>query len=288
MSEDKRVVLVTGASSGIGKATAEMLARQGYMVYGAARRLGAMEGLQAFGGVALQVDVTDEEGLREAVDRIISERGHIDVLINNAGFGLYGSVEDTPLADARYQMEVNIFGLARLTQLVIPHMRKRRCGTIVNISSMGGRMYTPLGAWYHATKHALEGFSDCLRLEVAPFGIKVIVVQPGAIKTGFGDVMLDPMLRRSSAGPYSPLASSIAQAYRQLEEAGAGSPPELIARTITRALQSSSPRTRYVSGKFARPMMAIRRWLGDRFFDRMIMSRMSTTTTGTQAEVPSQ
>ena len=181
---------ITGASSGLGKEIALRLLEEGYTVYGAARRVEQMQDLAERGASVLQLDITQEDTLGAAISRVIVESGGIDVLVNNAGFGLYGAVEDTSLADARYQFEVNLFGLARLTQLVLPHMRDRGSGRILNMSSMGGKIYTPLGAWYHASKHALEGWSDCLRLEVAPFGIDVVVIEPGVIRTAFGDTML--------------------------------------------------------------------------------------------------
>ena len=181
-----RVVLVTGASSGIGEATATQMAAAGFTVYGAARRVDRIAQLP--GVIPIAMDVTDEDQVSAAVQRIIDEQGSLDILVNNAGYAQYGPVEDISIDAARRQFDVNIFGLARLTQLVIPHMRAQGKGTIVNISSMGGRIYTPMGAWYHATKHALEGWSDCLRVELAPQGIEVIIVEPGGIASEFNEV----------------------------------------------------------------------------------------------------
>jgi short-subunit dehydrogenase len=233
-----------------------------------------MAGLEALGATVLELDVTEEEQAVAAVERITTERGAVDVLVNNAGFGMYGAMEDTSLDDARYQFEVNLFGLARLTQLVLPGMRARGGGTIVNISSMGGKMYTPLGSWYHATKHALEGWSDCLRLELAPFGIDVVIVEPGIIETEFGDVLMGPMLERSGKGPYAEMAHKVAEATRDSYETGGGSPPTVIADVISKALRARRPKTRYVAGKLARPLIAVRKWLGDRIFDRAVMSQV--------------
>ena len=179
-----QIILITGASSGMGKETALRLIAEGHIVYGAARRVEKMLDLVEAGGHVLLMDVTDQAQVQAGIDRIIAEQGRIDVLVNNAGYGSYGSVEETPIDDARRQFDVNLFGLARLTQLVIPHMRERQSGKIINISSVGGKIYTPLGAWYHATKHALEGWSDCLRLELKPFGIDVVIVEPGLIEFG--------------------------------------------------------------------------------------------------------
>ena len=154
------IALVTGASSGIGEATARRLADDGFVVYGAARRIDRLEPLAAYGIVPLAMDVTDEASMTAGIDRILSERGRIDVLVNNAGYGSYGALEDVPLEEARRQFEVNVFGAARLMQLVLPHLRAQRSGTIINVTSMGGKIYTPLGGWYHATKFALEALSD--------------------------------------------------------------------------------------------------------------------------------
>ena len=262
-------VLVTGASAGIGKATVEKLLGEGYHVYAAARRVEQMRDLEAQGAVVLGMDVTREEDLVAAADRIAAERGGVDVLVNNAGYGLFGPVEDIPLDDARYQFEVNLFGLARLTQLVLPHMREQGAGRIVNVSSVAGKMYTPLGAWYHATKHALEGWSDCLRWELKSFGIDVIVIQPGLIRTEFGGVAFGPMAGRSSGG--SPYAEVVGRMTRRMDRSNAhGSPPSVIANTIARALRARRPKTRYAAGRYARLALLTRSLVSDRMFDRFV------------------
>lgn len=268
-----KIVLVTGASSGIGKATAETLIGRGYTVYAAARRVESMADLAARGGIPIALDVTNDEQVVAAVKQIGNDHGGVDLLINNAGFGLYSAVEDTPIDEARYQFEVNLFGMARLTQLVLPRMRAQRAGTIVNISSMGGKMYTPLGAWYHATKHAVEGWSDCLRYEVARFGINVIIVEPGIIRTSFEDAMITPMLHRSGQGVYGKLANSVATNTRTTYSARSASPPSLIAEVIAGALAAKRPKTRYVAGHLARTLILARTLLGDRLFDRLLASQ---------------
>ena len=271
----KKVILITGASSGIGKETALRLIGEGHVVYGAARRVEQMQDLANAGGHALKLDVTDESQIVAGVKQVIDEQEKIDVLINNAGYGLYGAVEDISIAEARRQFEVNIFGLARITKEVLPHMRRQNSGKIINISSMGGKMYTPLGAWYHATKHALEGWSDCLRIELKPFNIDVVIIEPGAIATEFGEVMYAPMLKNSGEGPYSQLAKTMAKTTKEsYEKKGAASPPSVIANVISRAIRSKSPKTRYVAGKMAKPLMWIRKYMGDRFFDKALMSQL--------------
>lgn len=263
-------VLVTGASSGMGKATAMKLLRDGYTVYAVARRVEQMRDLEELGATVVAVDVTKDDELVKLVGSI---GGGVDVLVNNAGFGLYGAVEDTTIDDARYQFEVNLFAMARLTQLVLPGMRARRTGRIVNLSSMGGKVYTPLGAWYHASKHAVEGWSDCLRLELKPFGIDVVVIEPGIVATEFGSVLAGPVLERSGQGAYAELAGKVAAATTQNYSSG-GTPVAKLADVIVKAIGASRPRTRYVAGQYARPLLFVRKWFGDRVYDRLLMSQL--------------
>ncbi|NRB73744.1 MAG: oxidoreductase [Verrucomicrobiales bacterium] len=266
----KHTILITGASSGIGFDAARTLAQRGHTVYAAARRVEKMEALKADGVIPIQLDVTKEEDIQNALETIHESHQGVDVLINNAGYGLYGAMEDTPLEDARYQFDVNLFGLARLTQLVLPYMRKENFGRIINTSSVGGKIYTPLGSWYHATKHALEGWSDCLRLEVAPFGIDVVIIEPGAIVTEFGEVMGGPMLERSGEGPYASMAHKMAKTLEREMDNGGGSPPGVITDLMVKATESSNPKTRYADGKWAKQLLFMRRWLSDRAFDGII------------------
>ncbi len=269
MTNIQKVVLITGASSGIGKATAEKLLEEGYIVYGSARKTEELESIK--GIRALKLDMTDYASLEKAVEKVIHEQNRIDVLFNNAGYGQYGSVEETPIEDAKYQFDVNLFGLARLTQLVLPHMRKQKSGTIINTSSMGGKIYTPLGAWYHATKHALEGWSDCLRLEVKSFGIDVVIIEPGGIQTSWGSIAIKKMMSISGSGPYKKLMKASAERMKSTYEGqGSLSPPSVIADVVSKAVASPRPKTRYVAGKYAKQLMFIRKYLGDRIFDRVI------------------
>ena len=262
-----QTVLITGASAGIGKATAKRLLEEGYTVYATARRVERMRDLEDHGAVALKMDVTKEEDLVACVERINEEQGGVDSLINNAGFGLYGPMEDIPLDDARYQFEVNLFGLARLTQLVLPYMREQRAGKIVNISSIGGKVYAPLGSWYMATKHALEGWSDCLRFELKSFGVDVIIIEPGLIRTEFGSVAFEPMRERSANSPYSDIVNRLTEG---MESYDGGSPPTVIADTVLKALRAKRPKTRYAAGQYAKPVLLLRKLVSDRMFDRVV------------------
>ena len=268
----QQIILITGASSGIGKASAEQLISEGHIVYAAARRVEKMQDLVQAGGHAIKMDITAEEDVRAAVDTIINEQGRIDVLVNNAGYAIYGPVEEVTIEDARRQFDVNIFGLARLTQLVVPHMRAQGSGKIINMSSMGGKIYTPFGAWYHATKHALEGWSDCLRLELKPFGIDVVIVEPGGIRTEFGDVMLEPMRERSQSGPYHERVSKLVKATKETYEGSRLSPPSVISDVVSKAIAAKRPKTRYRAGYMAKPGVFMRTYLGDRAWDKMITS----------------
>lgn len=265
------VILITGASSGIGKATALKLLAKGHTVYGAARRTDRMTELEEFGGTALRMDVCNEGEMQLVVEQVIKEQGRIDVLVNNAGYAIYGAMEDTSLADARTQFEVNLFGLARLTQLVLPHMRRQGSGKIINMSSMGGKMYTPLGSWYHATKHALEGWSDCLRLELRPFSIDVVIIEPGIIKTEFDEVMLEPMIERSGSGAYANLAHRMKKGALEMYNKR-GSKPEVIADLVSKAVMANRPKTRYRGGSLSRISVFVRTYFGDRVWDWMIMN----------------
>ena len=204
----QKVILLTGASSGIGRETALRLARQGHIVYGAARRLQLLEPLRAQGVRPLQLDVTDADSCRAAVQTVVQAEGHIDVLINNAGYGHFGAVEDVPLDEARRQLDVNLFGLARLTQLVLPHMRRQHYGRIINTSSIGGHFTSYLGAWYHVSKYAVEAFSDALRMELRPHGIDVVLIEPSSIRTPWGDIAAQHLEEVALPLPSSSVSSS--------------------------------------------------------------------------------
>ncbi len=262
-----KTVLITGASSGIGEETVKALLAVGYTVYAGARRVDRMSGLSQAGAHLLTLDVTDDASMTTAVQTILHEAGRIDVLINNAGYGSYGALEDVPPEEARRQFDVNIFGLARLTQLVLPTMRARRSGRIVNVSSIGGKFGEAFGSWYHATKFAVEGLSDSLRMELHPFGIDVVVIQPGATHTEWDGIARKSLLKYSSEGPYREGANSHAKLMEIGHKGSIPKPPSVVARTIVQAVQAKKPKTRYVTGGMAGPMLFMRRVLSDRAFD---------------------
>ncbi len=265
-----RVALVTGASSGIGEAAARRLQEAGFTTYGVARRVDRMAGIAAAGVHTFAMDVTDDDSMVSGVQRVVDEQGRIDVLVNNAGYGSYGAVEDVPIEEARRQFEVNIFGLARLVQLVVPHMREQRSGRIINISSVGGKFYEPLGAWYHATKFALEGLSDSLRLELAPFGIQVVIVEPGPIVTEWNTIARDSLLETSRGGAYEERSQRVYKTMERGDTGWAGTDPDVVARKIVKAATARRPAIRYPVGKGAGSLVLARRLLPDRAFDAMI------------------
>jgi short-subunit dehydrogenase len=270
---EKKVVLITGASSGIGKETANLLVKGGYIVYGAARRIDKMNDLKELGVKLLEMDVTNDESMIKGIQKIIETEKRIDVLVNNAGYGSFGALEDVPISEAKYQFEVNIFGLARLTQLVLPHMRKQQSGKIVNISSMGGKFGEPHGAWYHATKFAVEGLSDSLRMELKQFNIDVVIIEPGAIKSEWGGIAKENLLKVSGNTAYKNLATKhaalIDETYKRV-----GSEPIVIAQTIAKAINSNNPKTRYAVGGGAKLLLFMRRILSDKLFDKIFLSQL--------------
>lgn len=268
----KKVAIITGASSGMGKSAAFELHQKGYKVYGMARRTEKMNDLKENGMEVVPLDLTKDETIVDAVNTVLEKEGRIDVLINNAGYGSYGSVEEVPIEEAKRQFEVNIFGLARITQLVLPTMRKQKSGRIVNISSMGGKMYTPFGAWYHATKYALEGWSDCLRIEVKQFGIDVAIVEPGGIQTEWGDIAMENLDKVSGSGPYAAMVKKVIGSSDKTKDKL--TPVNVLGKEIAKAASEKNPKTRYLKGYLAKPLVRIRKWLGDRTFDKMLMSQV--------------
>jgi NAD(P)-dependent dehydrogenase (short-subunit alcohol dehydrogenase family) len=269
-----RVALVTGGSSGIGQATALELAGLGFTVYAGARRLDRMEGLSAQGVRSLSLDLTDDSSVVDAVARIEREAGRLDVLVNNAGYGSFGAVEDLPLAEGRRQFDVNVFGAMRLIQLVLPLMRRQGAGRIVNVTSVGGKIYSPFGAWYHGTKFALEGMSDALRIELKKFGIDVVVIEPGAVRTEWGTIAADQLIEVSGRGAYAADARKFAETTLAGTAGDSASDPAVVAKAIATAVTARRPKTRYAVGYMAKPILTLRRLLPDKSFDRL-MARSS-------------
>jgi NAD(P)-dependent dehydrogenase (short-subunit alcohol dehydrogenase family) len=264
-----KAALVTGASAGIGEATVKRLLADGYTVYAAARRLDRMAPLASAGARLISLDLTQDASIVAAIEKIRSETGRLDVLINNAGYGSYGAVEDVPLDEARRQFEVNVFGAARLCQLALPMMRAQKSGKIVNVTSIGGKFSMPFGAWYHATKFALEALSDSLRQETKPFGIDVIVIEPGAIRTEWGDIARESLVARSGETSYGPYVRRLA---RMFDGAAArrASPPEAVAKIIGNAVAAKRPRIRYAAAGGAPLFLFLAHVLPDRAKDAII------------------
>jgi short-subunit dehydrogenase len=268
----KQVALITGASSGMGKDVAILLLKKGYVVYGAARRIDRMQDIKDLGGKILEMDVSKDGSMVQGVQEIIAAEGRIDVLINNAGFGSYGTVEDVSIADARYQLEVNVFGLARLTQLVLPYMRKNHFGKIVNISSIGGKIVAPLGAWYHVSKFSVEALSDALRMEVKPFGIDVIIIEPGGVKSEWSTIATQGAEKVSGNGVYKNLVKNTVKLLNKFEPKGAE--PSVISNIIYKAITTKNPKTRYHGGYMAGPILFFKKILPDKLFDTITMSQL--------------
>jgi short-subunit dehydrogenase len=269
-----KVAIVTGASSGIGEVTAALLRANGYAVHAGARRVERMKPLADSGVVTRALDVTDDGSMTAFVDGVIADEGRIDVLVNNAGYGSYGALEDVPIEEARRQFEVNVFGLARMTQLVLPTMRAQHHGYVVNVSSMGGKIWEPLGSWYHATKFAVEGLSDSLRLELKPHGVKVVIVEPGSIATEWRDISAEHALGSSGESAYAAQAHALARVYAS----PTGSKPDVVAKAILKAVSTRNPRTRYAIGQGAKPITYARRVMPDQAFDALVGRLYRPTT----------
>lgn len=268
----KKVILVTGASSGMGKEFVKTLLTNGHIVYGGARRLEKMADIQQIGAKILDLDVTSEESMVCGVNTIIKNEGRIDILINSAGFGLQGALEDVPIDDAKYQFEVNVFGLMKLVQIVLPHMRRRRSGTIINISSAAGKVSSPIGGWYHASKHALETLSDSLRMEVKQFGINVVIIEPGSVKSEWGSIAMDNALKMSGQGIYSSMVKAYVDGIKAMDPKA--SDPGVITKLVEKAIKSKRPKARYVGGFMAKPIIFMHGLLPDRIFDAILLSQL--------------
>jgi NAD(P)-dependent dehydrogenase (short-subunit alcohol dehydrogenase family) len=279
MTEPSRVVLITGCSSGIGRATAEHLNTNGWTVYATARRRETLNDLEAAGCKTLALDVTDESSMQAAVQAVEDAEGAVGVLVNNAGYSQSGAVESIPLDAARRQFETNLFGAMRMAQLVLPGMRGRHWGKIVNVSSMGGRLTFPGGGVYHAAKYALEALSDALRFELRGFGIDVILIEPGIIRTGFGDAAVRGIEEATSGpqadgGPYAAFNAAVAKSTKEVYEKGPlarlGGGPETVAEKIQKAISAGRPRARYTVTPSANVLISTRALLPDWLWDAFL------------------
>jgi NAD(P)-dependent dehydrogenase (short-subunit alcohol dehydrogenase family) len=266
-SDGKMIAIITGASSGIGEVTARSLLDAGYTVYAGARRVERMQPIEAAGALVSALDVTSADSIQSFVNTVIEAEGQIDVLINNAGYGSYGAVEDVSAEEARRQFEVNLFGLAAMTNAVLPSMRKQRSGTVVHIGSVGGKLWSVLGGWYQASKYALEGLADCTRNELRPFGIDVVLIEPGGIKSEWRGNVVESIKRTSGDGPYKPIADAAVKFFDGIESMEAE--PKLVADVILKACASNRPKARYVVPANAKVMLLTKALLTDRMFDRI-------------------
>jgi NAD(P)-dependent dehydrogenase (short-subunit alcohol dehydrogenase family) len=277
--EHSRAVLITGCSTGIGRATAEHLAARGWPVYATARRIESIADLEGNGCQVLALDVTDEASMAAAVERVEGDHGAVGVLVNNAGYSQSGTVEEVPMEDVRRQFETNVFGLVRMTQLVLPKMRAQRWGKIVNISSMGANFTFPGGGFYHATKHAVDALTDALRFEVKGFGIDAIIIQPGLIMTNFGDAAVGSMEGATGTGngPYAEFNAKLAAATKGVYEEGPaaklGGPPETVAKAIEKAISARRPKARYLVTPSAHLLVNQKRLMPDRVWDRFLRTQ---------------
>ena len=271
----KKIILITGASSGIGLSAARLLAQKGHKVYGAARRVELIEELRPLGVVPLRLDLTDEGSIRSAIDTILEADGRIDTLINNAGYGSLGPVETVPMEEARRQMEVNLFGLAALVKQVLPHMRGQGSGHIINVSSIAGKMVIPMGAWYNVSKFSVEAFSDALRMETRPFGIRVSIIEPSGIRTPWGDIAASHLEESTRGTAYEKAGSAEARVFRKGYSLKLMSGPEVVAKTICRAATARCPRVRYRTGLGARFILFVHAILPARWWDALARGFMS-------------
>ena len=269
-TKQKQVILLTGASSGIGYDTARMLAEQNHKVYAAARRTELMTPLLDLGVTVIKMDVTDEVSMQEGVNLVLKKEGRIDTLINNAGYGYFGAIENVTMGEARRQLEVNVFGLARLCQLVLPTMRKQGRGRIINTASVAGKAVLYFGGWYNVSKFSVEAFSDALRMEMKPFGIDVVMIEPGGIKTEWGFIAADHLAESSKGTPYEEAALREAEMLREVYSMNLLSKPAVVAKAICRAVNSRRPKVRYRIGMASGTMVFFHRLLPARWWDALM------------------
>jgi NAD(P)-dependent dehydrogenase (short-subunit alcohol dehydrogenase family) len=279
----QNVALVTGSSSGIGFETSLMLARNGFNTYASMRNLEKSKDITQIANKeklplqVVQLDVIDHKSIREAIDKVVEENKRIDVLVNNAGYGLLGALEDLSIEEIKAQFETNFFGAIRITHQVLPVMRKHNSGTIVNISSVGGRMGIPSLSAYHSTKFALEGLSESISYELEPFGIRVVLIEPGFIRT---NIMNSSMIAKKAQNPSSPYFSLTQQLERSfksaMENTSESSPPEEVAKVVLQAVTSDSPKLRYAVGNDAASLIQAKTTMTDTEFGGLIKQQFQS------------
>ena len=276
MTIKNKVALVTGSSSGMGFATAIMLARAGIHTYASMRNLKKSKTITELASTenlplqVVQLDVNDKKSVKEAITKIVTEKERIDVLVNNAGYGLFGSLEDISIEELKAQFETNFFGVIRVTQLVLPIMRKQKSGTIVNVSSVGGRIGLPVLSAYHSTKFALEGLSESMSYELEPFGIRVVIIEPGVIRTNIMNSSIIAKKAQDPKSPYFSLIQKVENNFKLMME-NESSPPEEVAKAILGVVTSENPQLRYTVGNNAATMIQARVSMSDNQFKKMIM-----------------
>lgn len=276
---NKLVILITGASSGIGYEAARMLAEKGHKVYGAARRAERMEPLRQYGVIPIVLDVTSDDSAKAAVDFILHEEGRIDVLVNNAGYGELGPMETTSIEDAQHQLDVNVLGLARMTQLVLPHMRSQHSGRIVNVASIAGHITFCFAGWYNASKYAVEALSDATRMEVKRYGIDVAMVEPGGVYSDWGRIAAKQLRKASVDTVYEENAGRTANVFEMMygrNPYNLMTSTEKAAKHVCKAATSRNPKTRYAFGVGNATMRFLHTVLPDRWFDALITTLFYT------------
>jgi len=256
-SSNTPVALITGCSTGIGRSTARLLAEKGWRVFASARRLEAVNDLASDHITPVQLDVTDEKSMVMAVKQTLAQAGRIDALVNNAGYAQAGPMEELSMYEVRRQFETNTFGALRMAQLVLPTMRAQGTGRIVNVSTMGGRMVIPFIGLYNASKFALEAMSDALRMETRPFGVRVVLIEPGGVRTNFNAAanQSGQQYTTNTNSPYYRFLVPFMHFIGQIE--GMSSVPETVAKVILRTLTTKNPRARYIATPDARVMLAV-------------------------------
>ena len=265
-----QVILITGASSGIGFDAARMLAQQGHKVYAAARRTELMEPLREYGVNIVKMDLTNEDSMHEGVQRIVETEGTIDTLINNAGYGYFGAIENVTMEEARRQLDVNVFGLAQLCKFVLPMMRERGRGRIINTASVAGKAVLYFGGWYNVSKFAVEAFSDALRMEMKPFSVDVVMIEPGGIKTEWGIIAAQHLAESSRGTAYEDAALRESETLDKVYHMSLLSKPAVVAKAICRAVNSRHPKARYRVGRFATTMVFFHWLLPARWWDALM------------------